>query len=319
MGMSDVLFKLKEELNKVTDDHFLKYFFWNNPIHPLLISLAGSISAIDSVSVGYAEEMIKRIVSLSGKSEDTLENILSIFSEILVSKHAVDIADEINGKKYFVPEPGLREGRKNPEFRSILNDKPYCVEVKKPRLIKHANTRFNPVHIPARSSITSAFTGEQLTLPRDNPIKDFLKSAQEKFEDYITEYPDDYRFLFIMWDDHMYEPISALLHPAKGLLTNNSFFKDSDGNPITFPLIDGIFIVKHLHNFWNALLEKEIEPELKHPFQYRKGAPFHAFIQNPHGRKVPEEFIREYEGMPEILFNMFADYAITDVIFWVEY
>ncbi|MFJ7976653.1 hypothetical protein ACIQZI_13270 [Peribacillus sp. NPDC096379] len=320
MKRQDIIFEFKKKIMKVEDEHLLKYFFDGKyfSLHPLLSSLCLSLGNVNEVNPGYADEMIRRLVALKGKKEETLEDILSVFSEILIANHAVSIADSIDGKKYFLNEPGLKQKKKNPEFRSVYNGKYYCAEVKKPKLISYRKTRKRPFQLPARMpSDLSLGSKEETTLPRDNPIKDFLISAQAKFEAYREEYSDDYRLLFIMWDDFMYEPISALKHPFQGLLTKNSFYKDSEGFAVEFPLIDGIVIVKHLHNFENALLEFPLNDDIRHVFQYEKQYPLHAFIQNPSGRKVPGEFLEAFDCMEEDAFNLFADYAITDFVFWI--
>lgn len=321
MESKDIIYEFKKQIDEIQGDHILKYFFAHKrfSLHPLLSPLCISLGNVNEVSNGYAEEMIRRIVALKGKSENVMEEILSVFSEIFVANHAVNISDSVDGVKYFVDEPGSREGKKNPEFRSIYKGMSYCVEVKKPKLISHANTRNKPMHLPARAAAIKITDKENTTFPRDNPIKDFLISAQSKFEAYIDDYPDDYRFLFIMWDDHMYEPISSILHSYQGLLTEGTFFRDANNNAVKFPLIDGIIIVKHLQNFRSALLERPLNDEIRHSFQYKKKYPLHAFIQNPQGRKVPEEFIDVFDCMPEVLFDRFSDYAITDFVQWTRF
>lgn len=81
-------------------------------------------------------------------------------------------------------------------------------------------------------------------------------------------------------------------------------------------MIDGIVIVSHLHNFTTALLEEPFIDEIIHAFQYKRGHPLHTFIQNPHGRPVPREFIEVFECIPEEHFHIFADYSITDFVNW---
>jgi len=129
-----------------------------------------------------------------------------------------------------------KRGLPNPEFRSATGGIFYCAEVKTPALLKQQRlrSRGNIVQLPARfdgaKEIAQNIAGEDnILLPRDNPIKDFLESSNQKFESYQRYYPEDYRLLLIVWDDYIYEPISVLLSPFKGLLTPNSFSKDAEG------------------------------------------------------------------------------------------
>lgn len=83
-------------------------------------------------------------------------------------------------------------------------------------------------------------------LPRDNPIKDFLISANEKFRIFKQSNAAFLSTLVIVWDDFIYEPISAISPPQAGLFTENSFAKDDDGNPLKFEYVDCVIITRHL-------------------------------------------------------------------------
>jgi hypothetical protein len=84
-----------------------------------------------------------------------------------------------------------------------------------------------------------------ITLPRDNPVKDFLVDADAKFKAFKSK-ADCTTVLVIVWDDFIYEPITALAHPKSGLLTANSFAKDANGSPMKFPNVDAVVLVRHL-------------------------------------------------------------------------
>src|SRR5690606_31386323 len=106
------------------------------------------------------------------------------------------------------------------EFESQTREVKYAVEVKTPRLIAHRNTMATKSwQLSARIPLKDILPVDQTTLPRDNPVKDFLESASAKFAEYKTCNPSAYRILTIVWDDYIYEPVTALLHPESGLLT----------------------------------------------------------------------------------------------------
>ena len=84
----------------------------------------------------------------------------------------------------------------------------------------------------------------------------------------------------IIWDDFINEPISALTNPNSGLLTQNSFYKDS-----TFSNVDGVIILRHLHH-------------LKHLFYFGELLPY-----NPHGEPIKN------------VFNLLSGYDVTRGIY----
>jgi hypothetical protein len=55
-----------------------------------------------------------------------------------------------------------------------------------------------------------------MTLPRDNPVKDFLVSADAKFEHFKETDANFIGVLVIIWDDFIYEPISSLISESAG-------------------------------------------------------------------------------------------------------
>ncbi len=89
-----------------------------------------------------------------------------------------------------------------------------------PRLLEHARLRGSrPVQAGGRIFTPEQFQElaggkDKLTLPRDNPMKKFLISADEKFARFHAEDPEFYGLLAIVWDDFIFEVVTALLHPT---------------------------------------------------------------------------------------------------------
>ena len=309
---------MKEEIEKQKEFHFFHYFF-SQEMSSLLMLFCSAIGKVEEHNEGFASEIIKRVSSIKGKTTSSLEAIISIFSEVLIFSRVVNVSDIENGKRFLDVEPGLSDGKKNPELRSRLNNNYYAIEVKTPSLNKHVKNRHhNPIQLPYRMPLSKTlFDGDPRTLPRDNPIKDFLVSASEKFEDYKEKFPDDFRFLFIFWDDFMYEPISALTNGTSGLLTDKTYYKDKEGNGIKFPLIDGVFIIRHIHHFRTGLLEEAYEDGTIHAFDYQNDYLPHVFIQNPYGRNVPRSFIDSFGAATLEETQFMAEYKPIDFIFWL--
>jgi hypothetical protein len=103
--------------------------------------------------------------------------------------------------------------------------------------------------------------------PRDNVVKDFLISANDKFDSFKKCNADSICVLVIVWDDFIYEPISALINRSSGLLTKNSFLK-KEGSPIVFNNIDAIILVRHSHHIVRATRDEPLADRIRHPLDW---------------------------------------------------
>jgi hypothetical protein len=291
--------------------HYLRQHVVSKDVHRFIHMIAESLEQLDIAEPGYARRLVEWISTLKGNEK--IQQNLATFAEVLVAKQVVKIADlDENSKPYFYSEPKTSKNSKNPEFRSKTNSLWYAIEVKTPSLFSHIMERQSgfqiTTHLPDRDMIEI----ENIIKPKIQKVKDFLVKTQEKYEAYIKtpEYKEDYRLLFIVWDDYINEPISALLSPYCGLFTPNSFHKESN-----FNLLDGVFIIRHLHQFNRVLRHNEFINEIQHAFQWANPQLPVAFIQNPHGRVIPKAIIEKFEGVdPRGM--IVAEYKPTDLVDW---
>jgi hypothetical protein len=127
-------------------------------------------------------------------------------------------------------------------------------------------------------------------LPRDNPVKDFLVSAEAKFASFYGEKPV-FGILVIVWNDFIFEPITSLVHEAsKGLLTPETFARNADGTPTTFPHVNSVFLVRHLMYFQQGAAETLTERRHAFDFGGEQDLP-NVYVPVPGGKEVPD-FIR---------------------------
>ena len=201
------------------------------------------------------------------------------------------------------------------------------VEVKAPALLQRAEQRSsNPFQAAARTLPPDALEqlageGKKVTLPRDNPVKDFLLSAEAKFAPFHTADPDFYGLLVIVWDDFIYEPVSSLTNPSSGLFTPNSFATDEHGTPLEFPNVNGIALVSHLQFLKLALAEDGA----RQPFEIGRDifrwnidpARPAAYLDTPAGRPIPGEArtllsTRPLDELPG------AEYHPPDLVIWIN-
>jgi hypothetical protein len=270
---------------------------------------------------GFAAEFVTRLTSVGGREKDTADyqQLLQQLAELLVLRQAVTC--DWGCEAGFEHEPTGPGSRRNPELVVTCGADRVGIEVKAPALLEHAAKRAaNPVQLPSRTpsqEIARTMTGGgPATLPRDNPVKDFLISADAKFAPFHQQPGNFYGLLVIVWDDHIYEPISSLLGAATGLFTPNGFAKLPDGSPHTFPHVDAVVVVRHLHIFTDAAAERPyVGPA--HPLDYGRDGqfPFKAYVRNPAGKGLPEAVLRCFQAYtpgPELG----AKYLPSDLIWW---
>ena len=198
----------------------------------------------------------------------------------------------------------------------------FLFEVKAPALISHQRARAsNPLQFPGRMfdmSMRAMLAGEQAaTLPRDNPVKDFLFSAQAKFSEFNSE-KETWGVLIIVWDDFIYEPITSLVHEvSQGLLTENSFATDEDGAPIKFPNINSVIAIRHLLYFQEGAAERPLEREHCFDFGNENDLP-NVAMSVPDTPDIPEFIkvgLRALNHDDERICNS-ADYRPQEMVMW---
>lgn len=298
--------------------HMLCYFAANaarGVVLPFTAGLCRTLAEIDSATPGYAAEMTDRLAGIAGTGEEQYEAVLQILAEVYVTQGVVAAASQGGAAAQVVHEPGPA-GKKNPECEALIEGTWCAIEVKTPKLIAHARQRSsNPWQVTARvpRETTKDF---QLTPPRDNPVKDFLVSAEAKFTAYEGHRADALRLLFIIWDDFCNEPISALLSPVSGLLTDESFHRTAAGAAVVYPHVDGIAVVRHQHQLLRATREEPLADGVVDAMRFRHdGFPPKAFIQMPGGRPVPGDVLDALNLAP-LHACLGAEYIPGEIIMW---
>lgn len=291
--------------------------------HPLAVSIVRACLDCDARIPGFAQAMANALAAISGREKHLphWEQQLQRLCELLVIRQV--LVHQWAGGTTFQWEPTFLPGGKNPELAIRTHGAIYGIEVKAPAIFDHWRRRNSrPFQLASRAISKENLGGlvgpsEDVTLPRDNPIKDFLISAQSKFEAFKNAQPRFFGILVIVWDDFIYEPISALIHSECGLLTENSFARDEGGGPLRFDSVDGVVVVRHLHQLIRACRGEPLADNCQHALDYgRPGEfPFKAFLQNPYGSPVPEPILQCLQALPPHL-AMGAEYLPTEIVWW---
>lgn len=301
--------------------HWLRFHYSMIPPHPTALQIAVICASLEKVLPGMGKQLIDNIANLKNreKHKPDYEAMLQVFAEMLV----IDQVFKLNwpGEVEFSYEPSGRSG-KRPELSVLCAGKQFLFEVKAPSLLSHMEMRqAREWQVPGRvlplEGIQTLARGEPITLPRDNPVKDFLVSADSKFSDF--ERTDGANILVIVWDDFIYEPITSLVNERTGLLLEGSYFRYGEGKPVEFPNIDGVIVIRHLSYFYEGLADRRL-PDRDGPFDFgAPGALPNVAFPTRWGREVPS-FI--YDGLRAVDYRneglqMFSDYRPQDVVMWI--
>ena len=270
---------------------------------------------------GYAINFIEKLCSFSGKEkyEPHYDQILQHLAELLVVAH---LAEEMDDSWIFSAEPTTGSSKKNPEIKMNREDVEILVEVKSPQFLKYQAIRAGAdillaSRFPKGIDLATALSTPDgnHALPRDNNVKDFLISADTKFAPFKENQLKTISVLVIVWDDFIYEPITALINSHSGLLTEKSFYKNKQGDAITFPNIDNILILRNMTQIANATRDVIVSDGLQHPLDYgQRGQTLSkAFIQlteEDYGIDLMEIF--QCENINDL--QNFAEYRPQEII-----
>lgn len=292
---------------------------------PLAEAIIDACFEIESAMPGFGHRTIDRLVALSGveKHEPHYEQLMQLLAEVHVIRQLV--RHQWSQPASFALEPVAAGSAKNPEVTVAVGGDVYGVEVKSPLLLEYGRNRGQlPAQLPARSGYLDEFAAaaggkDQVLLPRDNPVKDFLLSADEKFAGFKAQDPNFTGALVIVWDDFIQEPLTSLVHPQAGLFTANSFATDATGTPLPFANIDGVILIRHLHQLRRAAGEQPLADGLTGALDYgnRNDFPPKVYVPNPAAVGLPEPLLDALQGQ---LWNTLpgAEHSgVSDGIFWI--
>lgn len=315
---------LKEFLNSdvINKWHWFNYhfdFYRNGLEHPFAKAIINSIYEIGQKIPNADVDLIKKISSINGSERNLAhyEQLMQILSEILVIRQIANFP--WNEKVEFEYVPKVGSSKKNPEVNIKLESKIIGLEVKSPCLVEHRNNRKkNPFQLVSRNPLNKILPKGIITFPRDNPIKDFLISADEKFISFKEHYPNYIGILFIVWDDFINEPISALINNPKGLFGSESFAKDKKGEKLKFKNVDFVVISRHRYLLHQMAGELIYDYHVENPLDYGKMDvfPFKVFIQNPNSEAELTKDIIDCFQIFTPSEQLGAEYTPTDIVSW---
>lgn len=312
---------LKSDLNNKW--HWFSYhfkFFKNGFEHPFAKSIVDCIYNISQINEDAAIDLIDKLTSISGKEKDIdhYEQLMQVLAEILIINQAFTYNwTDLLGFEY---EPRTDLSNKNPEINIKTKFRTIGIEVKSPSILKYqAERQSRGVQLTSRNLFRDVLDKNKTTLPRDNPVKDFLISANSKFKSFKEKIPNYISVLYIVWDDFINEPISALLAKPHGLFEIDSFAKDKNGKIMKFEYVDFIMISRHRFQFQQMAGEAIFPDEIEHPLDYGKKEifPFKVIIKNPYSTANDFKELNDCFQVYEPSSLMGAEYNPGDIIMWI--
>lgn len=240
---------MKHIVDKYSNDHILRIIYKNPNLKytkSFISGLEEALNNLKSINKTAYQDFIHNKLKAKKNNSFDIHTLVSSLCELAIMNIFIV---QSNKKETFMYEPKLRsDNKKNVEFSIIIGDIKYNVEVKSPNFEnfnKKLNEQLNKNGIVTRSE-ARLFSLQQLEenaiLPAsDSKVKDFLIDANLKFP-IDTNKDKELNVLFICWNENYDEACTALKHPHSGLLTKNSWNKDENGQVITYPNIDLIFI-----------------------------------------------------------------------------
>ena len=168
--------------------HWIQYFYISLPPHSVAQEIAEICASVEQKISGLGCYYIDRLVSIRDRKKDDrdYDQIIQILAELLMINRILYISWPCD--TIFHYEKGGRTG-KSPELLVESEGMRFLFEVKAPSLIKHVKERQAhnlqvPYRMMSKKIIDIIAEGAPVTLPRDNPIRDFLINADEKFADF---------------------------------------------------------------------------------------------------------------------------------------
>jgi len=318
------IIKLIMNTSIVNDWHWFRYHFnfYNIDMeHPFAKSIVDSLYDIGKKINGAEIDIIKKLSSFHGevKNLNHYEQLMQILAElIIIHKSATFDWKEFERFEY---EPITQYSKQNPELNIHLKHNIIGIEVKSPTILEHQKNRENnPFQLTSRfPELLELIPKEKTTFPRDNPIKDFLISADKKFSSFKEIYSNYISVLYIVWDDFIYEPISALICEPYGLFMSESFAKDKNGEKLKFRNLDYVIISRHRFQFHQFAGERPFPYQILHPLDYgnKNCFPFKVIIKNPNSTVDSTMDLLDCFQVYNPSLELGAEYYPQDIITWL--
>lgn len=304
--------------------HWFSYHMCFLPPHPFAQSIIDACVDCEARLPGLGRQLIRDIGLIGGigHHEPHYDQLMQKLAEILVLRQLLALPWPEGTT--FEHEPALSADGKRPELKVQTPGQTYLFEVKAPSLLAHqrqraANDLQAPVRLFPREMLGQLAGAGGLTLPRDNPVKDFLIDTEAKFAPFKAAGPV-ISVLVIVWDDFIYEPITVLTQERCGLLTDNSYHQTEKGKAITFPSIDAVVLIRHLMYFKNAAADEPLL-ERGHAFDFGDNDALpNVFVPVTGGQAVPDFIQKGLRAFPldDPLLARAAEYRPVEMVFWIN-
>lgn len=232
--------------------HFLGWHVQN--FTPFIRSVYSACIDLKAIDEDAPLRMLREIKNIGGRKnfEPHYDQLMQKLAEILVMRQVVNMPWP--RETTFEIEAGVRGRLKRVDLVVSLPDgEKFGFEIKAPKYTAPARQRSEGKFQGVPPLEFQTKNADHAGLPRENSLRSFLRSANEKFDAFAARY-DFCGILVIVWDDWIYEGIGPLLNERSGLLTPATY-SVVNGAPEVFKNIDTVLILRHLTYFAAAASE----------------------------------------------------------------
>lgn len=311
-------------------DDFLRAWHWfgyhATRYTPFMRSLAEACVDLGRISSDAPQRMLGEVAAIGGTEGHTphYDQLLQKLAEIIAMRQIVLMPWPLG--TIFAIEPPSPSGPKRVDLVVTCQAGQVTgFEVKAPDLRAHAERRSQSnFQIPARNvpGMVERLQeqGNNLALPRDNTMRDFLRSANQKFEPFKRR-GNFLGVLVVAWDDYVYEAIGPLVNPRSGLLTDASYSREGD-EPERYPNIDCVIVLRHLSYVVSATKEHPLPDQRRDAFHVGgDGALPNVCISVPGGNAAPQFVLSGFNALmyDDPLIRNLPDYCSNELIIWTAY
>lgn len=244
---------------------FTKWHYFSDHVAnftPFISCIYKACAELHLINEAAPLQMLRELSVIGGRKnfEPHFDQLMQKLAEILVMRQVVSMSWPEN--TVFQIEAVPINGRRRVDIVATVPDgEKYGFEVKAPSYLEYSTRRNEgryqfPARFPGGLEEFRNINRDQMILPRDNTVRDFLRSAEQKFSGF-KENGEFKSILVVVWDDWIYEALTPLVNERNGLLTGNSYARQY-GVSEFFPNIDAVIVLRHLAYFVHGSREETL-------------------------------------------------------------
>lgn len=309
---------------------FLQHWHWFGyhvvSVTPFIRAIVVACLDLERISADAPARMLRELAAIGGREryDPHYDQLLQKLAEILVMRQVL-LMPWPEGTRFLIEGRAVGSERRVDLVVTQPDGRKLGFEVKAPEYTRHTECRERgrfqlPARGPEGTLDQLRELGDPIVLPRDNAVRDFLRSANEKFAAFKAA-GNFTGVLVVVWDDYVYEAIAPLVYERQGLLTPQSYSQIA-GAAEAFTNVDAVMVLRHLSYFVRAAAEQPLGDERLHAFHIGgAGALPNVVARVPGGEELPSAAVDGFNALAidDPILETMAEYLPSEIIFWLDY